>query len=112
MNKVQRSLFRQKLQGLANDGWNLIYMMSFFVMLFGVIFRFIVSNLSVSNISVVNEPIARRVFFQAYTFADADLKKAYYGSDSTFISEVEKCPPMIVGAQDSFYLSYLSTNQS
>lgn len=67
---------RQKIKGLANDGWNLIYMMSFFIMLFGVIFRFI-----------------------AYTFADEDLKKEYYGSDARFISEVEKCPPRIVGAQ-------------
>ena len=36
---------RQKISGLGGDGWNLIYIMSFFVMLFGVIFRFIVSKL-------------------------------------------------------------------
>ena len=35
---------RQKISGLGGDGWNLIYIISFFVMLFGVIFRFIVSN--------------------------------------------------------------------
>ena len=59
----------------------------------------------------MNEPIRRPIIFQAYTFADADLKELYYGSDSRFISEVEKCPPMIVGAQDRF-LFVTSLNQS
>ena len=79
-------------------------------MLFGVVFRFIVSNQS--ELRKSNEPIRRPTIFQAYTFADEELKEAYYGSDSRFISEVEKCPPMIVGAQDRFpFVTFLNQSE-
>ena len=62
LNMVPWSLSRQKLQGLANDGWNLIYMMSFFVMLFGVVFRFIVSNQSEFKENPMNQSEDRYFF--------------------------------------------------